>query len=584
MLSFFIMNTAIAASVQGGVQVAAFPSALNFVENRLTDETFNVYREEVAGEDVACFDEVGIRELNVEIPINNAEFKFDNDVLVIDIHFGLVHGEDMVLFGIDSDTFDACPSFETDFHSFSLDSGRLLVELAPSMVEGQLELEVRGNPTFTGDISTDIENIPDTLVLAFVEERIFEAVEDLILEKVPALTTALVGSSLYVDEIGDLGLDVQLRDLAVVNTLLVGMDVDASWLGDGCPISGVVDTPSGLDPSVDFEGGGDSDIGVAVTEYQVNRLFHGAWEDGLFCFEGGPLYDVIQVVEDALSEATENSSVEMDFNHAPAFEIEEDRTTLAIEGLHLAVYGEVGGESRTLIGLDASIVLETEIRIDPEISSFVFSLVNANLEIENLVADPIIQDNDRLSDHLKLFLEGWAMEALAARLDNVPLYGNLFHVSDIFLRIDEVRSQTGALRVLGSLYNADDPEVDTEAPETAARIASATNTQLHLQWTGEDNKDEPLAFSWRIDSGSWSNWTAESGEAIPTPEQGNHILEVRARDAWLNVDPSPSVIVFRVDPPFEKEGGCGCATTPTPAKTIPWVFICMMLGVWRRRE
>jgi MYXO-CTERM domain-containing protein len=234
--------------------------------------------------------------------------------------------------------------------------------------------------------------------------------------------------------------------------------------------------------------------------------------------------------------------------------------------------------------MDASIVLETEIRIDPEISSFVFSLVNAELKLDTLVADPLLQDRDGLSERLTLFLEGWAMDALAARIDNVPLYGNMFHISDIFLRIDEIRAQTGALLVLGSLYNADDPAVDTEAPDTAARIASATTTKLYLQWSAEDNMDGPIAYSWRLDSDSWSNWTSESGESIPTPSEGDHIIEVRSRDAWLNVDPSPSMILFRVDPPFEKEGGCGCASTPTPRKTIPWAFLVMMLGVWRRRD
>jgi MYXO-CTERM domain-containing protein len=160
----------------------------------------------------------------------------------------------------------------------------------------------------------------------------------------------------------------------------------------------------------------------------------------------------------------------------------------------------------------------------------------------------------------------------------------MFHISDIFLRIDEIRAQTGALLVLGSLYNADDPAVDTEAPDTAAQIASATTTKLYLQWSAEDNMDGPIAYSWRLDSDSWSNWTSESGESMPTPGEGDHIIEVRSRDAWLNVDPSPAMILFRVDPPFEKEGGCGCASTPTPLKTIPWVFLVMMLGVWRRRD
>ena len=156
-------------------------------------------------------------------------------------------------------------------------------------------------------------------------------------------------------------------------------------------------------------------------------------------------------------------------------------------------------------------------------------------------------------------------------------------MSGLFLRIDHLAAEYGAIRVYGSLYDSSDPDVDVEPPDTDAFISKTTSESIHVSWSGTDDRSGPLAYSWRLNSGPWSYWTAEERGAVPTPIPGTHIVEVRARDAWLNTDPSPKAIVFKVDESMAKRN-CGCATQ-APARTgVPLLLGLILLGARRRRE
>jgi hypothetical protein len=88
-----------------------------------------------------------------------------------------------------------------------------------------------------------------------------------------------------------------------------------------------------------------------------------------------------------------------------------------------------------------------------------------------------------------------------------------------------------------------------------------------------------------MDQGEWSEWTAEESETISTPEPGPHELEVRARDAWLNTDETPTSILFMVAaPPSEKDKGCQCSASSSGWSTIWWLTIAAIVGTRRRRE
>lgn len=80
---------------------------------------------------------------------------------------------------------------------------------------------------------------------------------------------------------------------------------------------------------------------------------------------------------------------------------------------------------------------------------------------------------------------------------------------------------------------------------------------LSVLWSGvmpwREPKEARLQFSFRLDDGPWSAFTSEHGHAFFTLRHGAHHLEVRARDADFNVDPTPAVFDFTVLPPVWRQ-------------------------------
>ncbi|MCB9082046.1 MAG: response regulator [Lewinellaceae bacterium] len=102
---------------------------------------------------------------------------------------------------------------------------------------------------------------------------------------------------------------------------------------------------------------------------------------------------------------------------------------------------------------------------------------------------------------------------------------------------------------------------DQQPPETTidlftAEVSSIGNTLV--SWTGEDylgdTPDSRLYYSYRLNNGEWSPFTTETHHTFLNLASGKYVLEVRARDLDLNIDPTPAVVEFRVLPPVWKQG------------------------------
>jgi hypothetical protein len=262
--------------------------------------------------------------------------------------------------------------------------------------------------------------------------------------------------------------------------------------------------------------------------------------------------------------------------------LDPDRLRLNLNQFHFALLGDVEGEPTEFIRLDADIEAAIELRVDPEISSIVLDLVYVDLQITDFQADALLSDQAGAQERLIAFIEGWVMEVVGSRIQQVPVYGSLFHAADIYIRMDTVEATDGGLMLRASLFDGDDPAVDTEPPNTEARIASATDEVLNLEWKGSDDKDEELLFSWRIDGAEWSDWTGGAGEQLAAPAIGAHIIEVRARDAWHNVDPSPALLAFEIPAPDKAEEGCMCTAVAAKSSLLGWLML-PLLWVRRRR-
>ena len=586
MIAFILSSAALAATIDGGVQVAAFDSGFDFVEERFAGETYRIDMPVVSQEDVACYDEVGLRDLNVEIPIQTLSIDLMPNSIVVDVMFGRVHGADMTLYGTDGDSFDLCPGFDDiAFHSFELTEARVLVELVPALTSEGFEMEIIGEPTINGNLSTDIDWVPDGLILSFAEDAIFDAISEAFIERVPEMASSMVTASLFAAEVGDIALDVTLEDLEHDReALAIGMDVDAEWRGDACIMSGVISEPSGRTPRVDFGDLDDADMAVGITEYQLNRLFHGAWADGLLCFDAGPLSTVAPSIEGLLSGTVDNPELDLVLVEAPQFTLDPDGMALSLKGLNLSMTGDVNGEQIVLLSLYADLDLGVEVRIDHTVSSFSLSLTQASLDITSLTADPLFQSGSVAQGQIRAFIEGWAMDTLSTQLSEVPIYGNLFYAAGIYLRVSDFSTETGALIISGELFSEDDAEVDTEAPDTVAQISGRTSDGINVMADAKDNSTGPFAYSTRLNSGEWSGWFGEDTFTVPMPEPGEHVLEVRARDAWLNVDETPEVLFFEAFEVSEDDGkGCQCASSGARYGSLWVVLPVMLMGLLRRR-
>jgi signal transduction histidine kinase/ligand-binding sensor domain-containing protein len=80
---------------------------------------------------------------------------------------------------------------------------------------------------------------------------------------------------------------------------------------------------------------------------------------------------------------------------------------------------------------------------------------------------------------------------------------------------------------------------------------------IAVLWSGmvpwREEKDSRLQFSFRMDDEPWSTFTSERGHSFFTLRDGQHRLEVRARDADFNVDPTPATLEFVVLPPVWRQ-------------------------------
>ena len=97
-------------------------------------------------------------------------------------------------------------------------------------------------------------------------------------------------------------------------------------------------------------------------------------------------------------------------------------------------------------------------------------------------------------------------------------------------------------------------------PETtlvAAPKEVSSGGNFSVAWSGAEpwsDREALLEYSFRLDGGLWSAFSADRMHAFFGLAGGAHRLEVRARDHDFNVDPTPAVHEFKVHPPVWQEG------------------------------
>ncbi len=108
----------------------------------------------------------------------------------------------------------------------------------------------------------------------------------------------------------------------------------------------------------------------------------------------------------------------------------------------------------------------------------------------------------------------------------------------------------GVLRTIRHRPEKDPP--DTRITQYLERVSQPGNS--HVEWAARDpwgkTPSEKLRYSWRLNTGDWSEFSRETSKTFLNLDPGRHLLEVRARDLAFNVDPTPAQIAFTVEAPI----------------------------------
>jgi len=583
--------SATAAPVEDGVQLAIFPDGAEFAGQFMEGQEFDVAMDEVALE-YGCYDTVGILDFNLNVPVEGMSIELLAEEISVTVAFDTILGEDMVLFGEDEDWFDICPAFTADFHYAQVDDLVIKLALLPTIEEGDLTLELARDVTTSGSLSTDIAYVPDSLILPLVEDTIWATLEQTATDMIPEMVASYWDKDMISGSVFDFDLSARLDNASITpQALQMGATLQAAWTGTSrCAIANNDPDDHGRSPNLDFGNGNGADIGIGITEGQLNNLFRQAWSDGFLCFPEERMDLVFEMVRTLIDPEVGGLAPSAIFSEIPVLNIENGRAEAMFPSLELEIRGEVDGEEVELVALEADLNTTVEIGMEPALTALTMTLHDIDLDFKYFRADYLLSDTEEASEHLKAFLRNWAADWVSSQVQGLALFATQFHFLDTTIRLDDIAYESGAMKLMIKLYDDDDPEVDKIAPDTSAELIY-TDPQAGtaiLELNGVDDREGPLAYAVQVNGEGWSSWQLEDTFTIEDSWKSEALVEVAARDNWLNVDPSPATLTVNLNDPFDGTGdklrGCGCSSSPSPKTGLMGLLFAAAALAYRRRR
>ncbi len=576
------LATAVAGTIDGGVQAALYPGGIDVARGFVEGQTFELEYDELSGE-YDCYDEVGVRDVNLDIPIEAVSFTLEDDYLDLYIRFGTIRGERMTLYARDADYLDLCAEFETEVYYVELSDGELHARLAASIEGGEVVFSTIGTPTITGDFDSDINNFPDDLVLAFFEDTLLSYMGEGIGAYVPGVLADYVNDSLFGGKYGAYQVAIAPADVKLSRSKLgVGAAGTVSWRGEAaCKLPTATARNDGRSPTLDFGDGDDSSLGVGVTEALLNDTFQTLWAEGYFCFGEDYVATLLESMGGFIDPGVGSLTASASLDEAPSVTIEEGGVHVSLPGAAVDVHGQLKGKEVKILSLTADIEGTLDIGVDPDLSAFTMGLRGLSLNFRKFEAEHLVSEDKEAEEHLRDFLENWVTTWAEAQDDDFVLFDSLYRTWGMVLRVDRISYEPGGLRVYASVFEEDDPRVDNVAPSTAVDVTKVDGEAV-AQFGGTDDRDGAIAWSYRVDKGPWSDWSVDASAPLGALSAGSHKLEAVARDSWLNVDGSPANVEFDVAALAEEGGGEGCGCGNGAAPSLGVLLAAALAGRTRR--
>lgn len=575
------MAAALAAPVEGGIQLGVFQPALDVGEGFVRGMTLDVAEDDISAR-FECWDRVGIEDFNLSVPIDDVQLELTPVSLRVTLTFGEIYGEDMVVYTVDEDWLDLCPELRADVLYVELTDAQLVLEVAPSVADGLLRLEIIDEPVISGDLDSDIDWVPDDLLLSWFEDAILETISSEMQEIVPDIVAEFLALALGRQAFGEFEFDIDIDDGAVgAEALTLGASVDVEWVGeDGCPH--VVDEAEvGRNPELSFSGGGSS-LAVGVTEAMVNEQLGAAFRDGYFCFTQENTAEFLDNLPLVFDTSVADLEMTFDLIGRPVVSIEPEGITVVLDELALEITADVLGERTSLLDVTGALTGVVEVAIDPVLASFTLSVHGLEVDFDRFDAEHLLSEREGAAEDLTRFVESWVVSFIARQMKDLVLFDARFDLAALALGFDRIEYEVGGVEVYATLYAADDPRIDREAPETHRPDVEVGTSVADFTVSATDDRPGALVYAHQVNGEGWSPWTAETLFRLEGLVEGTYRVQVKARDGWLNEDPTPASIVLEVG-----AGGvvslpqpvCGCGTATGAA----WWWLWVPLWVRRRR-
>lgn len=564
-----LLATAFAAP--GGVQVRAFPGAVDFAETYAEDLDPTFAYDDLSAPYQGCYDLVGVLDFNLSVPIDDVDLALDDDQLTVTIDFGTIEGTGMTLYGVDSDWLDACPEFTTELYYARVLDARVVAALELDTGFGGFF----GDPTLTfawveppiveGTIETDIAWVPDGAVMYFLEDAIKQAAVDALTDTLPPLLADFLGESSYGGEYGGLATDLSLADAAITpESMTVSVDVGLAATGTAtCEIGNApqAPAPTGLrSPELPLAEPVGSDLGVGLTEALLGEGLHAAWEAGWFCAETGSIDQLVGALALFVDPDVANLEGWATLDQPPQLVATASGIEVVVPDIRMELTGRVDGDTVPIVVTRFDLRGTAIPGFDQDLSAMTLSLVKPRFDFHEVRLNHV-KTPQLAQPAIEAEIEAWASDQTRSSMRNVVLFDALYYAWDIAMKLDYSQPVDGGLELYFSLYDVDDPAVDRVAPEATITRSDVSGRTIRLDGTATDDRAEPLAYAWQINGAGWTDWSNDASLTLSDLPDGDYTIELSARDTWLNADATPDTVTVTVRGSKAAQTGCGCANT-----------------------
>ncbi len=572
-----------ALAVTGDLQVAVFPPGLEVGAAAAEAADPSWYLADV-GDAVSCWDRVGVTDFNLAVPVDTVGIVAEDGVLGVDVALGEVYGEQMGVYGVDADYFDACPEFDGTLVYARVTGARLGLALEPVRgPDGGLAFTLAEDPVLTGDLDTDFDWVPDDLVLFFVEDLLWAEIAAALSEALPPALAAAVAGPLYDDTIDGYAVQVSLVDASARGgTLAIGLDTSLEYVGDpACPVPAGGASAGGRAPALPLAGQAGEHLGLGLTEAALNDLLFAAWKAGAFCYRPEEATRLAEKLARLVDPQVVGISVLASVEAPPVLRADATGLSLGLDAQRVQVTGRLDGEDVTLVDATLALRASASLAPDPSIGALVVRPTDVTVDVLSLRVDHALPGTDGA---LRAAVRAWLGSAMTGAVGAIPVLDAVARTDGLVARAERTAAVDGGAEVYLRLYAADDPAVDPSPPDTSATLRDRSGARATVGWSGTDDRAGALTYAWNVDDAGWSSWTADAEVTLDNLWEGEHTVQVKARDAWLNEDPSPAVVSFTVTAEDLGPGGLGCGCGGGGAAgALTAALGALLVGARRRR-